>query len=61
MDTISAQTAGSLSDPTAIKPQLHYGAESKLPWTEELRGDLPQVETREDWPGDHPFSLGSWL
>jgi hypothetical protein len=43
-------TAGSLDDPSGIKPDHHYGIESRLPWAD-CGPDLPGRETEERFEG----------
>ncbi len=38
-------TIGSLDDPGAVPPELHYGVESRVHWLDDLN-DLPEYETR---------------
>ena len=38
-------TIGSLDDPGAVPPALHYGVESRVPWLDYLEG-LPEHETQ---------------
>lgn len=40
-------TVGSLDRADLIKPEGHYGIESRLPWTRELGHGLPEEETKE--------------
>jgi len=43
-------TAGSLDDPSGVKPDHHYGIESRLPWADCGPG-LPGRETEERFDG----------
>ena len=38
-------TIGSLDDPAAVPPELHYGVESRVPWLDHLEG-LTEHETQ---------------
>lgn len=45
-------TVGSLDDPAAAPPEMHYGIESRVPWVAALH-QLPAQETgTEDLPAD---------
>lgn len=39
-------TLGSLDEPTAVRPEFHYGVESQLPWLH-FTDDLPRERTNE--------------
>jgi hypothetical protein len=39
-------TAGSLDHPELVRPEGHYGVESRLPWVD-CWNDLPSEETQE--------------
>jgi hypothetical protein len=45
-----AVTAGSLDDPSGVKPDHHYGIESRLPWAD-CGLSLPGRETEERFEG----------
>jgi hypothetical protein len=40
-------TLGSLDQPAAARPEVHYGVESQVPWLR-VDDDLPRVRTDED-------------
>lgn len=39
-------TLGSLDDPAAVRPEIHYGVESRLPWVH-IDEELPQERTED--------------
>lgn len=39
-------TLGSLDDPAAVRPEIHYGIESRVPWFD-VADDLPREATDE--------------
>jgi hypothetical protein len=43
-----AITIGSLDDPAAAPPTVQFGAESEIPWCEELAA-LPRIRTEDDF------------
>jgi len=47
---------GSLDDPSGVKPDHHYGIESRLPWSD-CGPDLPGRETQERFEGQ-PVAVG---
>jgi hypothetical protein len=49
-------TVGSLDDPSCVKPDHHYGIESRLPWSD-CGPDLPGRETQERFEGQ-PSAVG---
>jgi hypothetical protein len=42
-----AVTLGSLDDPTSVKPAIHYGIESQMPWFH-IEDGLPRESTEPD-------------
>jgi hypothetical protein len=46
-----AVTIGSLDDPSAAPPQIHFGVESRVPWVH-IDDQLPQERTEDD-PSPH--------
>jgi hypothetical protein len=49
-DKLVSLTAGSLDDPSVLKPDHHYGIESRLPWAD-CGANLPGRETEERFEG----------